>query len=90
MKKIYFDQIDSTQTYAKERARRDIKNEIYIAKEQTAGIGRNGHSWFSHPGGLYFSYITDSYNSIYTLTVGVALYKALEEYSKRQRRFGKV
>lgn len=79
MKKIYFEQIDSTQTYAKKQAQKGIKNEIYIAKEQTSGIGRNGHSWFSNNGGLYFSYITDSYNSIYTLTVGVALYKALEE-----------
>jgi len=79
MEKIYFDKINSTQTYAKERARNGIKNEIYVAKEQTLGVGRNGHSWVSNDGGLYFSFITDSFNDIYTLTVGVAVYKALDE-----------
>jgi len=79
MKKIYFDKIESTQSYAKGKAKQGIKDEIYIAKEQTAGFGRNGHSWFSNLGGLYFSFITDSYNEVYTLTVGVAVYKALEE-----------
>jgi len=79
MKKIYFEKIESTQKHAKEKARAGIKNEIYIAKEQTAGIGRNGHNWFSNYGGLYFSFITNYYNDIYTITVGVAVYKALEE-----------
>lgn len=79
MKKIYFDEIDSTQIFAKEKAKLGIKNEIYIAKNQSNGIGRNGHSWFSAEGGLYFSFITDIYNDIYTLTVGVAVHKALKE-----------
>ena len=79
MKKIYFDKINSTQMYAKEKAKQGVQNEIYIAKIQTAGIGRNGHNWTSNLGGLYFSFITNSYNDIYTLTVGIAVYKALEE-----------
>lgn len=79
MKKIYFDNIDSTQSYAKDKAKQGIKNEIYIAKEQMNGIGRNGHTWFSNYGGLYFSFITDSYSDIYTITIGVAVHKALEE-----------
>lgn len=79
MERIYFERIDSTQVYAKEKAKLGIKDEIYIAKEQTGGIGRNGHLWKSVQGGLYFSFITDKFNDIYTLTVGVALYKALEE-----------
>lgn len=79
MKKIYFDKISSTQVYAKEQAKLGIKDEVYITKKQTGGIGRNGHSWFASEGGLYFSFITDNYNDIYTLTVGVAVYKALVE-----------
>jgi len=79
MKKIYFDKIDSTQSYAKEKSKQGVKNEIYIAKEQTSGVGRNGHIWISNFGGLYFSFITDIYNDIYTITVGVAVHKALEE-----------
>lgn len=79
MKKIYFEEILSTQLYAKERAILGIKDEIYIAKKQSSGIGRNGHSWFSPEGGLYFSFVTDIYNDIYTLTVGIAIHKALKE-----------
>lgn len=79
MKKIYFDIIGSTQNYAKEKAKQGVKNEIYIANKQTSGIGRNGHTWISNEGGLYFSFVTDMYNEVYTITVGVAVYKALEE-----------
>ena len=79
MKKNYFDIIDSTQVLAKSMAKQGIKNEIFIAKEQDAGIGRNGHSWFSNLGGLYFSYITNVFNNIYTLTLAVAINQILRE-----------
>ena len=79
MKKFYFDNIDSTQVYAKHMAKQGVKNEIFIAKEQNAGIGRNGHSWFSNMGGLYFSYITDKFNKVYTLTLAVAINQVLRE-----------
>lgn len=79
MKKIYFDSIDSTQVFAKGKAKQGIINEIYIAKEQTGGIGRNGHSWFSNKGGLYFSYITNNFNDVYTLKLAVAINKALTD-----------
>lgn len=79
MKKIYFDVINSTQNYAKDRARLGFVNEIYIAKEQNAGVGRSGHVWESRFGGLWFSFITDEYNSIYTITLGIAIMKSLKE-----------
>lgn len=79
MEKIYFEEIPSTQVYAKEKAKLGTKDVIYIAKKQIGGIGRNGHTWTSNEGGLYFSFITDKFNDIYTLTIGVAVYKALEE-----------
>ena len=79
MNKKYFNKIDSTQKYAKEKAKIGISEEVYIAKEQSSGIGRNGHMWTSELGGLYFSFITDSYNDIYTITICVAVFKALEE-----------
>ena len=82
MKKIYFDNIESTQIFAKSMAKQGIKHEIYIAKEQSSGIGRNGHSWFSNLGGLYFSYITDKFNNIYTLTLAVVINQILKEKYK--------
>lgn len=79
MKKIYFDLINSTQKYAKDRARLGFVNEIYISKEQNAGVGRSGHIWESRLGGLWFSFITAEYNSIYTITLGIAIMKSLKE-----------
>lgn len=58
MKILEFEKLDSTQKKAKEIA---LKNPepwtTILAKEQTAGFGRKGDSWYSPRGGLYFSTI---------------------------------
>ena len=47
----YFEQIESTNVYAKTIAS-DVKNsgKLIIAEEQTSGIGTNGRSWYTGSG----------------------------------------
>jgi BirA family transcriptional regulator, biotin operon repressor / biotin---[acetyl-CoA-carboxylase] ligase len=56
---VWFDSIDSTMTRAAELAREGCESGTIVgADEQTAGIGRHGHSWFSPKGaGLYVSMV---------------------------------
>lgn len=55
---VYFESIDSTNTYAKKIARNSKEGTIVVAEEQTEGRGRSGKSWVSKKGdGVYFSII---------------------------------
>lgn len=53
------ERIDSTNSYAKQEARRGAPHgTLVVAEEQTAGRGRLGRAWESQPGaGVYFSLI---------------------------------
>jgi BirA family biotin operon repressor/biotin-[acetyl-CoA-carboxylase] ligase len=55
----WFPSIDSTMTVAARLAREGcVSGTVVGADEQTAGIGRHGHSWHSEPGsGLYVSIV---------------------------------
>src|SRR6202142_2440869 len=55
----WFASIDSTMTVAARLAREGCPSGTVVgADEQTAGIGRHGHSWHSEPGaGLYVSVV---------------------------------
>jgi len=55
----WFPSIDSTMTVAARLAREGCPSGTVVgADEQTAGIGRHGHSWHSEPGaGLYVSVV---------------------------------
>jgi BirA family transcriptional regulator, biotin operon repressor / biotin---[acetyl-CoA-carboxylase] ligase len=55
----WFSSIDSTMTVAARLAREGCASGTVVgADEQTAGIGRHGHSWHSEPGsGLYVSIV---------------------------------
>jgi BirA family biotin operon repressor/biotin-[acetyl-CoA-carboxylase] ligase len=54
----WFETLDSTMTIAAELAREGCAHgTTVVADEQTAGIGRHGHSWHSEPGGLYVSIV---------------------------------
>jgi BirA family biotin operon repressor/biotin-[acetyl-CoA-carboxylase] ligase len=54
----WFDSVGSTMTVAAKLAREgDPHGTVVVADEQTAGIGRHGHSWHSQDGGLYVSII---------------------------------
>lgn len=53
-----FDNIDSTNTRAKEYALENgKKSAFFIAKSQSGGRGRRGRSFLSNEGGLYLSYL---------------------------------
>ena len=55
----WFESIDSTMTVAARLAREGCASgTVVVADQQTAGIGRAGHSWYSEPGsGLYVSMV---------------------------------
>jgi BirA family biotin operon repressor/biotin-[acetyl-CoA-carboxylase] ligase len=54
----WFTSVDSTMTIAVDLAREGCAHgTTVVADEQTAGIGRHGHSWHSQPGGLYVSIV---------------------------------
>lgn len=64
-----FDVIDSTNEQAKRLiiSKEFVGNFVVTANEQTAGRGRNGRQWVSHPGNLYFSIIKQFSNDIQNL-----------------------
>jgi BirA family biotin operon repressor/biotin-[acetyl-CoA-carboxylase] ligase len=54
---------------------------VVVAEEQTAGIGRHGHSWHSPPsGGLYISIILrlDRVLPVLTMALGLAVARAID------------
>jgi len=58
MKIIEFNEIDSTNVYAKEKAEEGVVENVVIwAHRQTAGRGRQGNTWNSPEGNLYMSVI---------------------------------
>ncbi|MDR1123578.1 MAG: biotin--[acetyl-CoA-carboxylase] ligase [Elusimicrobiota bacterium] len=54
---IEFDEIASTNAYAKENIDKLGHFDIVLAAAQTAGRGRGGRAWLSQRGGLYFSVV---------------------------------
>ncbi|MBO7238683.1 MAG: biotin--[acetyl-CoA-carboxylase] ligase [Elusimicrobiaceae bacterium] len=56
-KMLRFDELDSTNAYAKRNCSLIENQTIIVAKTQSAGRGRLSRSWLSEPGGLYFSVV---------------------------------
>ena len=55
-----FDEVDSTNTCIKEAlAQGEPEGTCFAARRQTAAYGRQGRTWSSPEGGLYFSFILD-------------------------------
>jgi len=76
MQKILrFDELDSTNTYAKRNCSLIADQTIIVAKTQTAGRGRMTRNWLSEPGGLYFSVVLkpEQTNHLVNLTQLMAL-----------------
>ena len=66
---------------AKLAARGEPHGTVVVAEEQTAGIGRHGHSWHSPPaGGLYISIILrlDHVLPVLTMALGLAVARAID------------
>lgn len=52
---LYFETLDSTQTYLKNHFQELDDQTVIVTDQQTAGRGRFDRRWVSQPGGLYFS-----------------------------------
>lgn len=52
-----FQELDSTQARLRQEALYLPEGRVLVAARQTAGYGRNGHSWLSEMGGLYLSWL---------------------------------
>jgi BirA family transcriptional regulator, biotin operon repressor / biotin---[acetyl-CoA-carboxylase] ligase len=83
----HFASLPSTNDHAKALARRDARAwTVVIADEQTAGRGRQGHTWASPAGGLYLSVVlrpkppADARWGLLPLAVGLAVVEALDEW----------
>lgn len=80
---ILLNEIDSTNTYIKKNVSSLKDRTIVCAKRQTDGRGRRGKSFLSPDGGLYFSILIKSEESIkdpsmLTVVSAVAVSKAIE------------
>ncbi len=79
------DEADSTNDHVSTRAREGEPSGLVIrAISQTKGRGRRGHSWFSPPGGLYFSALLRpsgeaEASPLLTLLLGVAAAEGIFE-----------
>ena len=82
---LYFDEIDSTNTYAKSIAKADAKEgTVVIAKTQTAGKGRLGRTFFSELDGIYLSVVlrpkfSTENTQFITVAAAVATASAIDE-----------
>ncbi|MDO4564909.1 MAG: biotin--[acetyl-CoA-carboxylase] ligase [Clostridia bacterium] len=85
----YLSSIDSTNTYLKKLAQNGaLEGKVVVAREQSAGRGRNGRSFFSSGGlGIYMSILLRPNFSMQdasrlTCLAAVAVARAIEPYSK--------
>jgi BirA family transcriptional regulator, biotin operon repressor / biotin---[acetyl-CoA-carboxylase] ligase len=83
----HFPTLSSTNDHAKVLARGGAPaGTLVLAEEQTAGRGREGHTWSSPPGGLYLSVLlrpspaSDARWSLLPLAAGLAVAEALDEW----------
>jgi len=82
---VWLQSTESTMKYAAEAAAAgEPHGTVVVAEEQTAGIGRHGHSWDSQPGGLYLSIIlrvdlAPVLQPVLTMALGVATERAIRD-----------
>ena len=80
---LYFEELDSTQTYLKQHANQFNHGTIVCAERQTAGRGRYDRKWVSNPGGLYFSVLLKSVKTDFlpnlTQLMALSVCRTLEE-----------
>ena len=86
MRIIRFDEIESTQKYAKQLVRAGEMDFVIVAERQSLGTGRHGRSWGSPRGGLWFSFVCRKPEELpekeipfLTLAVGVAVMEVLKD-----------
>lgn len=81
---LSFNEIDSTNTYAKKNALVLEDKTVILSQTQTQGRGRKDHVWVSDDGGLYFSLLLKpqrtQHIAIMTLAMCLSICKTLETY----------
>lgn len=80
---IEIEEIDSTNDWIKRNLNTLSNFDAVIAKSQYAGRGRNGKSWVSMEGGLWFSILVEDFNnskSYISVLASVAVAEVLREY----------
>lgn len=83
--KLYFDEIDSTNTYCKNHINELNDKTCVIAKSQTNGRGRLGRIWNSNYDenilcSIVYKKVDSNNPYIYSLLVGAAIHKVLNSY----------
>ncbi|MBL8149079.1 MAG: biotin--[acetyl-CoA-carboxylase] ligase [Blastocatellia bacterium] len=85
---VYFKEIDSTNSFLKQKAQKDAAEEglCIVASRQTAGRGRMDRTWHSPEEGLYFSILLKpnlalNFVSLITLMAAVATAESVEAFS---------
>lgn len=81
---LYYNEVESTNSIAKELAAKCPEGTVVIAETQKKGRGRMGSEWQSLPGGIWFSVILKpsvplEYTAKITLVAGLAVSKAMRE-----------
>lgn len=89
VKTIFFNEVDSTNTYLKANYQVLSNKTVVYTNHQTAGRGRTSHNWYDEPGkNLLFSILykeanLKNYLKIITLKVAESIYKVIsKEVSK--------
>lgn len=82
---VYYNNVDSTNSIAKEIAPKSPNGTIVLAETQSKGRGRRGNDWESLPGGLWFSVILKpdiplEHASKVTLVAGLAVANVIRKY----------
>ncbi len=82
---LYFETLDSTQTYLKKHFETLDDKTVVVTEQQTAGRGRFDRQWISQPGGLYFSVLlkptkTDFLANL-TQLMALSVCQAAEKYA---------
>ena len=87
MKKYYFKEIDSTNTFAKSLIKKGEKPPLLVvAEKQLTGYGQNKNVWFSPQGGLYFTIVLPEIKVFHlenlVLALGWSVAKTIKEMFK--------
>ena len=82
---LYFETLDSTQTYLKEHFNELSDQTVVVTEEQTSGRGRFDRKWISEPGGLYFSVLLKPTHTQFlanlTQLMALSVCQAAEKYA---------
>jgi BirA family biotin operon repressor/biotin-[acetyl-CoA-carboxylase] ligase len=82
---ISLEQVTSTNDYLKQYYKSLDSDTVVVAKSQSKGRGRNGHTWVSPDGNLYFSMLkkNKSRQDLFfeMMNVSVSIIKVLEDYN---------